>query len=67
MATTKEELKDFVEGLPEDISLEEVQYRLFVRQKVERGLEDVAAGRTVTSDEARRRMAEWTFSRMVST
>lgn len=41
-------------ALPEDI-----QYHAYVREKIERGLRDVEAGRVVDQDEAKRRMAKW--------
>ncbi len=39
--------------------MEEIQYHIYVREKVERGLRDVEAGRVVDQDEAKRRMAKW--------
>jgi predicted transcriptional regulator len=59
MATIKQSLREFVETLPDDVSWEEVQRRLYVRQQIERGLADVAAGRVVDSAEAERRMSRW--------
>lgn len=47
------------EPLPDDASFEDVQYHNYVRQKIERGLEDVAAGRTFSEEELDRRMAKW--------
>ena len=59
MATTKEQLRDLIERLPDDCTLEDVQYHLYVQQKVERGLDDVRAGRGLTQHEVERRMAKW--------
>ena len=42
--------------LPENVTWEEVQYRLFVRQQVEMGLADSDAGRVIDTDEMRRRL-----------
>lgn len=39
---------------------EDVQYRLYLQQKVERGLADVRAGRVGSHEEVERRMAQWT-------
>ena len=36
-----------------------LQYHIYVREKIERGLRDVEAGRIVDQDEAKRRMAKW--------
>jgi len=57
--TAKDEVREILEGLPEDASLEEIQYQIYVRQKIDRGLKDLDEGRTVTQEEAERRMAKW--------
>lgn len=56
MNAVKEIVEEILEQLPEDTTLEEVQYRLFVRQKIEQGLADVEAGRVISHDEAKQRM-----------
>lgn len=59
MATAKEQLRDLIERLPDDCTLEDVQYHLYVQQKVERALDDVRQGRGVIQHEVERRMAKW--------
>ena len=51
MATAKKAVRDLLRKLPEDCSLEDVQYHLYVLQKIERGLKDVDEGRIYTQDE----------------
>lgn len=60
--SAKENVMRMLEGLPEDTSLEDIQYHLYVRQKIERGLEDVKAGRTLSEEELGLRMAKWLAS-----
>ncbi|HEX7184079.1 MAG TPA: hypothetical protein VF756_19775 [Thermoanaerobaculia bacterium] len=48
-----------LELLPEDASLEDIQYHIYVRQKIDRGLEDVEAGHTLSEAEFDQRMARW--------
>jgi len=50
--------KAILDALPDDASWEDVQYHLYVRQQIEAGLEDDAAGRLIDTDEMRRRLAE---------
>jgi predicted transcriptional regulator len=57
--SAKDEVREILEGLPEDASLEEIQYHIYVRQKIDRGLKDLDEGRTVTQEEVERRMAKW--------
>ena len=59
METPKQQVQDLLENLPEDASLEDIQYHIYVRQKIEQGLADVAAGRVVSHEEVQRRLAKW--------
>ncbi len=61
MASTKEQLRELIERLPDDCTVEDVQYHLYVQQKVERVcLADVRTGRVLSHEEVERRMAKWT-------
>jgi len=51
MNAAKEEVIRFLELLPEDASLEDLQYHIYVRQKIDHGLEDVKAGCTLSEEE----------------
>jgi len=44
MGTAKEEVRRILDGLPDDSTFEDIQYHIYVRQKVERGLEDSKVG-----------------------
>jgi predicted transcriptional regulator len=57
--TTKREAIQMIERMPEEASLEDIFAELYFKMKVEQGLADVAAGRVVTDDEARKRFAKW--------
>jgi len=59
MPTAKNDVQRLLDSLPDDVSLEEIQYHIYVRQKVEKGLQDAAEGRVVTQEEAEERMARW--------
>ncbi len=39
MSSPKAEARSMIEGLPEDASLEDIQYHLYVLEKVKRGIE----------------------------
>lgn len=58
-AKAKDEVIRILERLPDDASLEDIQYHIYVRQKIEHGMEDAEAGRTLTEEEFDRRMAKW--------
>lgn len=59
METAKHQVQQILEKLPEDASLEDIQYHIYVRQKIEQGLEDVAAGRVISHSEVQQRLAKW--------
>lgn len=50
--------KAILDKLPDDASWEDVQYHFYVRQQIEAGLADDAAGRLIDTDDMRRRLAE---------
>ena len=62
MSTAKEDVRKILDQLPEDASFEDIQYHIYVRQKVLKGLNDVDAGRVVSQRDAEQRMAKWTKS-----
>ncbi len=49
MSTIKEEAIRLIQSLPDDCSIEDIPYHLYVRQKVEKGLAAVESGRFVSS------------------
>jgi hypothetical protein len=59
MATAKDEVRQLLDDLPEDASYEDIQYRIYVRQKVEKSLVEVEEGHVVSHEEARKRLARW--------
>lgn len=57
--TTKTKVQELLARLPDDCSLEDVLYHLYVIQAIERGLADADAGRTIphaeVADQLRRK------------
>ncbi len=60
MQTAKQEVMELLQQLPDDSSLEEIQYHLYVRQKIQRGLQDTEQGKVLTQEEVEKRMKKWT-------
>jgi hypothetical protein len=58
--STKEAVLDFVKKLPDDCSLDDIQYHLDVLQTIERGRTEVAQGKTVSHDQVKQELrAKW--------
>ena len=58
MQTAKQEVQQLLDELPDDATLEDIQYHLYVKQKIAQGLADVAAGRVLSQDEIELRFAK---------
>lgn len=59
MVSVKQEVASLLERLPEDCSLEDIQYHLYVIEKVRNGLERADKEGVIEQDEAEARMAKW--------
>jgi hypothetical protein len=58
-SSAKQEVAELLTQLPEDATLEDIQYHLYVLEKIQRGRADIAAGRSYTNEQARERLARW--------
>ena len=59
MQTAKKEVADLLERLPDNCTLEDVQYHLYVIQKIERSLKDAEEGRVYEENEIEKKMSKW--------
>lgn len=57
--TAKQEVEQLLSHLPDDSTLEDIQYHVYVLEKIRRGRADIAAGRGYTHEEARERLSRW--------
>jgi predicted transcriptional regulator len=58
----KEQAIELIKSLPDDCTLEDIQYHLYVRAKVERGIKAIDEGLVVTQEEAEKKVKEWVKS-----
>lgn len=56
MLAVKESAKQVVENLSDQSTWDDLMYELYVRQKIDRGLNDLKNGRVVAHEEVRRMM-----------
>ena len=59
MSTAKEEVQKMLKQIPDDSSFEDIQYHIYVREKIKRGLKDIEEGRILDQEEIERRMSKW--------
>ena len=62
MTTTnslKKEVISLIEELPDDITLDEIIYYLYVKQKLLKAKEDIANGRTYSHEQVKKMAEKW--------
>jgi predicted transcriptional regulator len=57
--TTKEKLVHAVQKLPDDATVDDATERLFLLTKIETGLRQADAGKTISHGDVKERMAKW--------
>ena len=58
--SNKELVLDALKQMPEDASLEEISEEIAILAAIKRGEDDIAAGRVISHEEMKKRIAEWT-------
>ncbi|MBM4136035.1 MAG: hypothetical protein FJ241_04300 [Nitrospira sp.] len=59
MGFVKEQIIELIKALPDDSTLEDIHYHLYVREKIERGIQAIHEGRVVSQEEAEKKVQEW--------
>jgi hypothetical protein len=59
MSTPKAEVSTLLESLPDDTSLEDIQYHLYVLEKVKMGVDRAENEGGVSHEEVRQRLSKW--------
>jgi hypothetical protein len=59
MSNAKQEVEQLLNKLPDDCSVEDIQYHLYVLDKVRRGLEDARLNGTLSQQEVEIRLSQW--------
>jgi len=57
--SAKQEAIQAIERLPDNVPLDEIVYRLYVLNKVQQGVRDVDAGKSITTEELAREIERW--------
>ncbi len=59
MSIIKDEVTSLLDRLPDDASIEDVQYHLYVIDKVRKGLESVERDGGLTQEQVEERLSKW--------
>ena len=50
---------EVIQRMPEGATLEQIMYELYFRQRVDRGLRELAAGKTVSHESVKKSLSRW--------
>lgn len=59
MSSPKEKVSSMLEALSDDVNFEDIQYHLYVLEKVNRGLDRVEVEGVFSHDEVKKRLNKW--------
>jgi hypothetical protein len=59
MSTVKEDVEKLLRNLPDEVSVEDIQYHLYVLDKVHRSLEDARVNGTLSQKQLESRFSRW--------
>lgn len=59
MVAVKQEAQNMIQNLPDNCTYEDIQYHLYVVEKINNGISRAKNGETSTHQEAKQRMAKW--------
>ena len=60
MSAAKQEVEALLKKLPDECTLEDIQYHLYVIEKVHRGIQAAEQHAEITQEQAEQRLARWT-------
>ena len=55
--TIKENVKTLVDSLPDNLTYDDVMYEIYVKQKIEKGLDDIEKGNVLPHEQVKKLFA----------
>ena len=59
MNTAKDEVKSLLKKLPDNCTIEDIQYHLYVIEKIHKGIERAEKEGTVSQEDVEKRFSRW--------
>jgi hypothetical protein len=59
MLAVKQEAQEMIENLPDNCTFEDIQYHLYVVEKIKNGVSRAKKGEVTSHKDAKERMAKW--------
>lgn len=55
----KDQIISFIKSLPDDITIEDIMYHLYVKEKIIRGIKEADEGKKVSNEKAKEIIEKW--------
>lgn len=59
MKSLKKNVEQMIRSLPENSTVEDIQYHLYVLDKIQKGRQAIRDGKGVSHEEAKARLSKW--------
>ncbi len=59
MLNAKEQVRELLEVLPDDVTFDDVHYHIFVREKIDEGIKDLETGRVISEEAMEATFRQW--------
>lgn len=59
MSPAKQQVITLLDSLPDDCSLDDIQYHLYVLTKIQKSEERIKAGATLSQHDVKQRLSKW--------
>lgn len=59
MKSLKQNVENMIRNLPDDITAEDIQYHLYVLDKIQKGQQNIRDGKGISHEEAKARLSKW--------
>jgi len=57
--STKEEVLKLIKSLPEDVSMDDIMEELYVKLKIDKGIQELDAGKVVSHEIVKDKLGKW--------
>ncbi len=59
MPSVKESVIDFIKKLPDNLTVEEIAYKLYIDERINKAQKQMKDGNYLTHEEAKKRLKKW--------
>ncbi|MDC3412407.1 hypothetical protein NC797_00075 [Aquibacillus sp. 3ASR75-11] len=57
--STKEEVLKLISDLPESVTIEDIMRELYIRSKIDKGIQELNSGKVVSHEQVKEKLGKW--------